>query len=404
MNGGPLEGVRVTEFTAAWAGPYATALMAMMGAEIIKVESKKRPDYSRTISFTAGAQFSGPDHSWVYDCLNLNKKCVTLNLSKPKAVDLAKRLVSTSDVVVENMRPGVIERLGLGYEALRLCKPDIIYLSSSACGQTGPEREYSGYAPAFAAMGGASFITGYEDWPPSSFLGDIDLRSATTAAFAILTALVHRKKSGEGQYIDLASRETIAVMIGDVMLDYTMNGRVETRCGNRDETMAPHNNYRCRGDDRWIGIAVATQDEWHALCRVMGQPELATDERFSNRDRRCANREALDRIINDWTVHQDSFTLMEMLQKESVAAAPCVNSEDLFKDPHLKERGIYQTVEHPVIGTDWVVAPPWRFSETPAAITRQSPLLGEHNNHVFHEMLGMSREEIRTLEQEEVIY
>ncbi|MBN1613112.1 MAG: CoA transferase [Deltaproteobacteria bacterium] len=404
MNGGPLEGIRVTEFTSAWAGPYATALLAMLGAEVIKVESRKRPDYSRTISFTSGSQFSGLDASWVYDCLNLNKKCVTLNLSKPRAVDLAKRLVSASDVVAENMRPGVIERLGLGYEALRECKRDVIYLSSSACGQTGPEREYSGYAPAFAAMGGASFITGYEDWPPSTFLGDIDLRSATTAAFAILAALVHRKKSGEGQYIDLASRETIAVMVGDVLLDYTMNGKVQTRRGNREETMAPHNNYRCRGDDRWIGIAVATEDEWLALCRVMGKPELAADGRFSDRDRRIANQEALDRIISDWTVHHDSNVLSAMLQKEGVAAAPCMNSEDLFKDPHLKAREVYQTVEHPVIGKDWVVAPPWRLSETPAAITRHAPLLGEHNDLVFHEMLGMSREEIQALEQEEVIF
>jgi len=404
MNGGPLQGVRVTEFTSAWAGPYATCLLAFLGAEVVKVESRRRLDHSRMLSFTTGSVFTGPDQSSVFNSLNLNKKSVTLNLSKSKAVDLAKKLAAISDVIIENMRPGVIERLGLGYEVVREVKPDIVYLSSSACGQTGPERKYVGYAPTFAALGGASFITGYEDWPPSNFMGSIDLRSATTSAFAILAALVYRQRTGEGQFIDLASQETIAVMIGEVILDYIMNGRVQMRQGNKDDTMAPHDCYRCKGEDKWISIAVATEDEWRALCKVMGKPELAEDEKFADSYRRFAHQAELDRIISEWTIRYDAEEAMEMLQRGGVAAAPSMNSEDLFKDPHLKDREVYNIVEHPKMGKDWVISPPWRLSATPAAIHRHAPLLGEHNDLIFREILGLSSEEIKTLEEEEVIY
>lgn len=403
MNKGPLGGVRITEFTAAWAGPYATELLALLGAEVIKIESRKRLDHSRKLSFTAGAVFTGPDESWVFECLNLNKRSVTLNVSNTKAVEIAKRLVTGSDVVVENMRPGVMERLGLGYECLRACNPGIIYLSSSACGQSGPESRYTGYASTFAAAGGCCELTGYEDWPPSNFLGDIDLRSATTAACAILAALIYRYASGEGQYIDLASKETIAAMIGEVLLDYSLNGRVQRRQGNHDVSMAPHNFYRCRGEDRWISIAIATDDEWRSLCEVMGKPELAEDAKFAN-GRRKEAQEELDGIIEDWTVKYDSYALTEMLQKAGVAAAPCLSGEDVFRDLHVREREIYQVVEHPVIGKDWIVSPPWRLSETPAAITRHAPLLGEHNEMYLHELLGISQEELEVMAEEGVIY
>ena len=186
MSDGPLKGVTVTEFTSAWAGPYATCILGLLGAAVIKIESRKRIDHARFTSFTTGKSFSSPDESPVFDILNLNKLSVCLNLRQPKAIEIAKRLVGISDVVVENMRPGVITRLGLGYATLSEVKRDIIYLSSSACGQTGPDREHVGYAPHFAGKAGLSFVTGYEDWPPSILAGAFDLRSATTAAFAIL--------------------------------------------------------------------------------------------------------------------------------------------------------------------------------------------------------------------------
>jgi len=404
MNKGPLDGVRLTEFTSAWAGPYATCLLGFLGAEIIKVESRMRLDHSRQLSFSTGRRFSGPDESEVFNNLNLNKKSVTLNLKAPKAIEVAKKLAGVSDVVMENMRPGVMPRLGLGYEALKEMRPDLIYLSSSACGQNGPEREYVGYAPTFAALGGVSYITGYDDWPPSNFMGAIDLRSATTAAASILAALVQRQRTGKGQYVDMASQESISVLIGDVILDYVMNGRVQTRRGNRGYRIAPHNCYRCKGEDKWISIAVATDEEWEGLCRAMDRADLVEDDRFSIIENRYKNQEELDGIISEWTRDKDNYELMARLQQAGVAAAPTLRSKYLFEDPHVQDRGVFLQVEHPKVGNDWVIAPPWRLSETPAGIHRHGPLLGEHNDDVFGELLGMSTKEIRRLEEEKVLY
>jgi benzylsuccinate CoA-transferase BbsF subunit len=404
MSNGPLAGIRVTEFTSAWAGPYATCLLGFLGAEVIKVESRRRLDHARNLSFSTGRRFSGPNESSVFNNLNLNKKSVTLNLSKPKAVEIAKQLVRVSDIVMENMRPGVISRLGLGYEVLKEIKPDLIYLSSSSCGQTGPEREYVGYAPTFAALGGVSHITGYEDWPPSNFMGSMDLRSATTSTFVILTALIYRQRTGEGQYIDLASQETIAVLAGDLFLDYFMNHRVAGRKGNKDEAMAPHNCYRCMGEDRWVSIAVSDGQAWQALCRVMGKPALAEEARFSSPNSRLQNEEELDEIINQWTRKRDYYDITRLLQEAGVASAPSLSSQGLFQDPHLQARGVFFQVDHPSMGKDWVIGPPWRLSETPAQIQRHSPLLGEHNKEILVDMLGLSSEEIKALEKEEVVY
>jgi len=404
MNNGPLHGLRITEFTSAWAGPYATCLLGFLGAEVIKVESQRRIDHSRLIAFTMAKVFSSFNKSSVFDSLNLNKKSVTLNLSKPGAVEIAKKLAAESDVVVENMRPGVMPRLGLGYEVLSEIKKDLIYLSSSACGQIGPDRQFIGYAPNFASIGGLSHDTGYPDWLPSNLMGFIDLKSATTAAYAILMALIHRQKSGEGQYVDLASQETVAILNSDMLLDYIMNDRVKERHGNRDEIMAPHNCYPCQGEDHWISIAVSSDEEWQSVCQAMYKPELAEDERFADMYNRWCNQEIMDEIIGQWTAEQEDYDVMETLQKVGVAAAPSLSSERLCTDPHLQEREAFRLVKHPVIGDNWVVAPPWRLSETPAAINRHSPLLGEHNDDVLNGLLGIPKAEIKKLEAEEVIF
>ena len=404
MSDGPLHGVRVTEFTSAWAGPYATCLLAFLGADVIKVESRKRLDHSRFTSFTTVRTFSGPDQSPVFDNLNLNKRSVCLNLSQPRAIEIARRLIAVSDVVVENMRPGVIDRLGLGYEAVRQVKPDLVYLSSSACGQTGPDRGNVGYAPNFAGAAGLSYVTGYPDWPPSILAGAVDLRSATTAAFAILAALLHRQQTGEGQYIDLASQEAVAILNADALMDVLLNRRVRSRVGNRHETMAPHGCYRCRGDDKWISIAVADDSDWRALCDVIGRPELAEDARFSHPDERWRNQAAIDEVIAAWAIDQDDYAAMHALQAAGVAATPSLSNKALFEDPHVTARQMFLRVHHPGLGDDWVIAPPWRLSDTPASVRSCSPLLGEHSRAVFEEILGMSPDEVRRLEDEQVIY
>jgi len=404
MNEGPLQGVRIADFTWAWAGAHAIALLAVMGAEAIKIESRQRLDHARVTSITTGQRFAEPDRSWVFNNINLNKLSVTLNLTQPKAVELAKRIVEVSDVVAQNMRPGVMDRLGLGYEALREIKPDIIYLSSSAEGATGPQRSYTGYASNFAAIGGLSYITGYPDGWPADFRGEIDIMSATTSTFAILAALNHRQRTGQGQHIDLSSSESISVLIGDVLLDYTMNNRIQHRQGNRDSFMAPHNCYRCQGEDKWISIAIADDQEWQAFCEAMGNPDWAKDRRFSGGLSRHQHQAELDELIETWTINHTHREAMEILQKAGVAAVPSFTSADLIPDPHLRERGFWLDVEHPVIGNTVVSAPPWKLSETPIEVRRHAPLIGEHNHYVFGELLGLSSAQIARLEEESVIY
>jgi len=402
MTRRPLEGVRIADFTWAWAGPYGTMLLAFMGAEVIKIESTKRPDHSRMRSLAAGPTFGGPDHAPIFNDLNLSKMSITLDLSQPKAVELAKKVVSISDVVAENFRPGVMDKLGLGYEALKEVKPDVIMLSSSAVGGTGPQRHYVGYAPTFAALGGMAHLTGFPDGPPVPLMGSSDLRSATTSAFAILVALYHRAQTGEGQHIDLSSTETIAVLVGDAILDYTMNNRVSSRKGNRDEIMAPHNCYPCQGNN-WVSIAIATDEEWESFCDALGNPPWTKDERFTDAFRRWQNQEELDKLIGEWTINYTHREVMERLQKAGVAAIPSFGGAELFSDPHLNERGFATEVSHPVIGKRKVVNVPWRFSATPAQVTSYAPLLGEHNEYVFGELLGMPQEEIQRLVAEGII-
>ena len=403
-NQGPLSGIRITEMTTAWAGPFASCLLGFLGAEVIKIESMARLDHARMVSFTTGRKFESPDESGVFNNLNLNKKSVCLNLKKQKAVEIVKKMAMISDVVMENLRPGVIPRLGLGYEDIKAVKPDIVYLSSSACGQTGPDREYVGYAPTFAALAGLPHITGYPDWPPSNFMGSIDLRSASTAAFVILAALYHREQTGEGQYIDMSSMEAIAAFSGDILLDYVLNQRVQERKGNRDDSMAPHNCYVCKGEDKWISIAVSSGEEWTGLCNAMGKPELIHDDRFNDLGARKQNEEALDEIINHWTRTQEDGEVMIKLQNAGVAATPSFTSETLFSDPHVKARGVFKKVDHPVAGGNWVIEPPWRLSEAPSSPMNPAPLLGQHNSQVFHEYLGISEDEIEKLKKEGVIY
>ncbi len=398
----PLEGVRVLDFTWAWAGPQATLLLALLGAEVLKVESRRRLDHSRLRSLVAGPSMTGPDASFIFNTLNLNKLSVTLNLSKPEAIDIARSLTKVSDVVTENMRPGVLDRLGLGYEDLKKIKPDIVMLSSSAVGATGPERFATGYAPTFAAMGGMAYITGRIGGRPAPLMGTIDLRVGSTGAFAVLAALYHRKMTGEGQYIDLSSAEAVSFLMGDAFMDYTMNGRVQERSGNRDRAMAPHGVYRCR-EDKWVSIAIGNETEWRAFCGVVGDERLK-DGRFVDEFTRWENQDALDEIIEDWTKERSHLEVMELLQPAGVAAMPVYGGEEIVKDPHVQQRGIIEEVEHPLLGKRHVLGPPWKLSKTPARILRPGPLLGQHNDYVLGELLGMSKEEIERLTAEEVLY
>jgi len=400
----PLDGIRIVDFTWAWAGPYATLLLALLGAEVIKVESHRRLDHTRLRSLMTGPTLGGPNQSTVFNDINLNKLSLTLNLAQPKAIDIVKRLVRLADVVTQNMRPGVMDRLGLSYEVLKQIKPDIIMLSSSALGTTGPERTYVGYAPTFAAMSGLAYISGHPEGQPSTLTGAIDTRVGTTSAFAILAALNHRQHTGQGQHIDLSSSEAISCLVGDTLMDYTMNGRVQERKGNRDDFMVPHGCYPCRGDDCWVTIAVSTEEEWHAFCKASGNPSWTEDERFIDADNRRQNEAELDKLVSDWTKQYTDYEVTEILQNAGVAAAPTLSGEMVSKDAHSIERGFFTEVEHPELGKRIVVGAPWRLSATPAKTPRPAPLMGEDNQYVLNELLGISQEEIDQLIEEQVVY
>jgi benzylsuccinate CoA-transferase BbsF subunit len=402
----PLQGVRVLDFTWVWAGPYATMLLAMLGAEVIKVEGPESLDLGRrgiVWPLTEPEPLEIPiNQGMSFNAINMSKLGVTIDLRKPEGVALAKRLVGISDVVVDNMRAGSMERLGLGYEALRAVSSGIIVLSSTGRGSEGPERHYAGYATIHCAIGGSAHITGYPDEPPSTTTGDVDLMNATAAAYAVVAALYHRAETGEGQFIDYSQCEGVTSLIGEVLLEYEMNGRSPGRDGNCDELMAPHNVYPCWGVDRWVALAVETDQEFAALARVLGRPELAHDRRFADAASRKRNEAELDSLIAEWTRARDRDRVVEMLCGAGLAAAPSRNAEDLISDPHLRERGAFVEVNHPEFGRRELVGVPWRMSDYEPPV-RHAPLLGEHNDYVFGELLGVSQRDLAELRRQGVI-
>jgi crotonobetainyl-CoA:carnitine CoA-transferase CaiB-like acyl-CoA transferase len=397
-----LKGVRIADFGWVLAGPYGSMLLSYLGAEVIKVETRKRPDEQRIVH--RGGDASDLESSTNFLECNLGKLSVTLNLSTEKGSELARKLVSKCDVVMENMRPGVMDKNGVGYKDLVKVKPDIIMLSASGYGATGPYRSYTAYAPCFSSFGGLAYLTGYADDVPNTMTSACDTRAGTVGAFAILMALNIRRRTGQGQYIDLSSPESLAMMVGDQLMDYTMNGRSPSRTGNHDGVMAPHNCYRCKGDDKWISIAVGTEQEWAALCKAMGNPEWTRDAAFADESNRWKNQERLDQLLQEWTQQYESYELMNLLQGVGVAAMPSVNASELFSDPHNLARENVVEVQHPVIGSKMVISPPFKMSETPARIQRTAPLLGEHNDYVLGDLLGLSQDEIAQLKEEKVVY
>jgi len=396
----------VLDFTWVWAGPYATMLLAMLGAEVIKVEGPRALDLGRRAIVWPLGEPEPLDipinQGMAFNAINMSKLGVTIDLRKPQGVDLVKRLVSISDVVMDNVRAGAMERLGLGYEALREVNPGIIVLSSTGRGSQGPERDYAGYATIHCAIGGSAHITGYPDQPPSTTTGDVDLMNATAAAYAIVAALYHRQQTGEGQFIDYSQCEGVTSLTGEVLLDYEMNGRSPDRKGNTDELVAPHAVYQCWGVDRWVALTVETDEEFEALARVIGRPDLAVDPRFADATSRKRNEAELDCLISEWTRPRDREQVVEVLCQAGLAAAPSRNAWDLFRDPHLRERGAFVEVDHPELGRREFVGAPWRMSDY-EPLVRHAPLFGEHNDYVFRELLGLSELDLAELRRHQVI-
>jgi crotonobetainyl-CoA:carnitine CoA-transferase CaiB-like acyl-CoA transferase len=380
-RGGPLEGVRVVELTKVWAGPYAGKLLAFLGAEVIKVESSGNPDEMRA--------YGGTDinHAPYFLSINPEVLSVELDLKSPAGVDCLRDLIAHSDIVVNNLRPGAMERLGLGYQQLKSIKGDIISVSIKMWGNNGPLGYQTGYAPCFAALAGLASLVGYPGGPPlgtSMRYGDSTVGAA--AALAAVTALLHRDLSGEGQFVDVSAVETLSSMIGDCLLEQDLTGTHVVPEGNRDPDMAPHNCYPCSGGD-WISVAVADDRQWRALCDVLGAATLADDPRYAGMPERLQHTDALDTDLARFTKSRDAEQLAQRLRSAGVPSSKSATSLDVISDQLLWERELYRFVSDHREGQRPILAAPWRMSAAPTEIARGAPDLGEHNDYVLNEIL-----------------
>ncbi len=401
---GPLDGIRVADFTWVWAGPTCTMQLAHMGAEVIRLESMRRVCTLRMLPPWPGGQ-PGVNRSGYFNQYNQGKRAITLDISKPEGAEIAKKIVATSDVAAENFASGIIDRLGLGYEDLRKLKPDLVMISMSGYGRGGPESDYVSYGPAQVPLSGMSQLTGYAGWQPMHVgMSYGDPNAGLHAAFAVLSALFYRERTGEGQYIDMSQQESTMGVLGEGFMEFAMNGAQPPRNGNRVANMAPHGVFRCEGEDRWLSIACASDHEWRSLSQVMGRAEISDDPRFRTLADRKANEDGLEAIIEEWTANQEPFEAEKRLQAAGVAAAVPMMNRELAEDPHLNERGFFVEKEHPEVGVRKHAGIPWRLSETPCEVRRAAPVMGQDNDYVFGELLGMSQAQIADLTERQVIY
>jgi benzylsuccinate CoA-transferase BbsF subunit len=399
----PLEGIRVADFTWVWAGPFATLQLAHLGAEVIRIESQSRVCVTRRIPPFAEGQ-PGTNRSGYYNQYNQGKNSLGLNLKNPEGLEIAKKLVAVSDVVTENFAAGVMDKMGLGYEVLKKIKPDLIMIAMSGYGASGPESTYVSYGPAQVPMSGLSSLTGFPDFPPMHVgFSYGDPNGGLHGAFAVLAALMHRARTGEGQFIDLSQWETSVAILGEGLMAQAMNGSQPPRDGNRDPYMSPHGLFRCLGDDRWVSIVVASEDEWRRLCEGMGRPQLATDPRFASLAARKQNEDALEELITAWTETLSAEEATTKLQAAGVAAFPALTNKELADDAHLRDRGFFVELPHPEVGVRRHAGVPWIFSDTPCQVQRPAPCLGQDTDEMMQRVLGYSAEEIARLKTSGVL-
>ncbi len=412
-KGQPLENFRILDLSRIWAGPYCTKLLADMGAEVIKMESMRVYDSHRGPVSPAPGIAAYPDsdpgeepwnrNGW-FNCLHMSKYGITLELTEERGRRVFERLVSISDVVVENFRQGSLARLGYTYETLKQVRPDLIYASMPAFGNSGPWQNYVAYGIGQEQLSGMAHMTGYAyDGPMKSGINHGDPITGSHAAGVLLAALRYRRRTGRGMFVDVSQQESAVSLIGGEALAYQISGQEPERIGNHSPYVAPHNAYPCAGDDRWVTIAATNDGEWQQLAEVIGRPELAADALYAtNADRRNNQRE-LDRIIGEWTANRDMWDITRQLQERGIPTGPVLRGPDLLEDPHYTDRSTFNYVDHPQAGPKWYQGFAWKMSATPGRIHWPSPTLGQHNRQIYRELLGLSEEEIDGLEENGVI-
>lgn len=382
-RGGPLAGVRVLELTKVWAGPYAGKILAHLGAEVIKVESATNLDEMRA--------YGGVDINSAPYFVSINQEIlsVQVNMKTEEGLALVKDMVAHSDIVLDNIRPGAMERSKLDYESLKAIKPDIIQCSIKMWGTDGPLGYQTGYAPCFAALSGLTALVGHEGETPKGMnIRYGDSTAGACAALACIAALHHREATGEGQFIDLSAVEAMTALVGDSLFACSVTGDIPESDGNFHPEMCPHGAYPC-ANDAWLSIAVAIDAEWQALCDVLGAVDLAADPRFATLADRLANRHALDAALGALTAAQDAGDLADRLRKAGVPAFRSQSSLDLCGDDALWAREGYRMVSDHKNGTRPIIGPSWRMTPDAAKVETGAPLLGEHNAYVYRDILGL---------------
>lgn len=390
MTESPLSGVRVADFSWIIAGPTATRHLALMGAEVIKVGSARRPDPS-----TRGAAFH------VY---NQSKRYAAMNLSQQRGKELALALVGLCDVVVENYAAGVFERLGLGYDVLSKVRPDLIMVASSGTGHTGPDRDYVAYGSLLQHYTGWNSISGYPGQDPIRGGLWADPWVGMELAMITLAALNHRVESGRGQYVDFSMAEALSASLPEALIEYQMSGSEPIPMANRDGFAAPHGVYPCHGDDRWIAIEVHHEGDWQALCTAIARPDLASDPELQTPEGRKSRQDELDSAITDWTSRLDEWEAFELLQGAGVPCGPSLDMGRLHADAQLNDGGYLTPVAYPDDRQLVLPTLPWRMDGERTREVRAAPVLGQDSDYVYRELLGLDDAEIETLIESQVIY
>ena len=392
---GPLAGIRVADFTWIGAGSYTTKLLADFGADVIKVESSTHMDTLRsTPPFKDGIK--GIERSGYFADRNTSKRGMRLNLKHPQGLEIAKRLIACSDVVANNFRPGVMDRLGLGYAAAQALRPDIVYLAMSMQGGTGPHTKYVGFGLTIGALAGIHYSSGPSDRPPAGTSTNYPdhVPNPAHAAFAVLAALNYRRRTGCGQYIDLAQTEPTVALLGTAIVDYAVNGRIAERHGNSHPVWAPHGVYPCLGDDRWIAVAVQDDAQWGRLADALAL-EPTRRAAWAHSEARETQRLTIDEWLTSETRLREPFDLMRQLQEAGVPAGVVQNAGDLIeRDPQLAHRQHWQYLDHPEMGRSIYNNVPIKLSRTPGQLSRPAPMLGQHTEEICTSLLGLTTDEV----------
>ncbi|MCX6021365.1 MAG: CoA transferase [Chloroflexi bacterium] len=404
MAKAPLAGIRVVDLTVGAAAPELCRVLAEFGAEVIKVESRENLDFMRRNGIRGVGDSNG---SHGFNEANRNKKSITINMRSAKGRDLVRELIKKSDIVAENNRGDVVGHWGLDYASVREIKPDIIYFSSQGFGRGGPFEKYQAFGPNLAPYIGLTHLWSHpsDPFPVGGQINHPDHYAGKQGAIAVIAALEHRRRTGKGQHIQMSQAETAAAMMGEAYMEYTVNQRDPQPQGNRRSYAAPHNAYRCTGQDRWCVIAVFTEEEWRSFCNAIGSPEWTTDPKFATLLGRLQNVDELDAHVEEWTGVRSPYEVMETLQAAGVSAGVVQNAEDhLLHDPHMRHRGGVVELTHsdPEIGTRHYPSVPMRLSKTPTVPGKVAPLLGEHTDAVLSGLLGLDAAAIQQLRDDGV--